>query len=1184
MKSIAIRILLFIILLFNIRVSFCSQYYIAISLNSIEKELKANQKSNKLEFFKSLNRMVGFVVDPITKDIILIGHISDTKSNISINEFVVALRSFSTFGAAPLVSIDRNDKTSETRLQDIRFLGGVENTQFGKYLLDVDIILKKLGLGIINANIWGIKSYYSMCYDSVNKNPAFPEIASRFWFQPVSKPGISYKDGVLIIEKLKVEVSTQVLSSNYNFDFVGNIFSQMLTDNYDELSVYYPEIDKLKILYDLVVVSKGISELKEKPDLSYWLNDYQVPYVSTPQTFELIEKKELLKNEKSKYYVIDGGIDLDVFISRLKDGDVTALKEAVLFSRPSDTSMRWRIPADDWYIPGSSSNSYSTDEKVYQNSSYKTLKRKAGTSFWRSQQSPNVVSSVLPNISKIQSYTASKMEYNYSDPSKKYSNNVGGVLLSNSATTSGKDVSLDLSGGNFSMIIDGNAALLEPSVFRQFITSLWSVYFDTSPPGISIDPIAFDTSIHVQMVRYIGNVINNDLGRVMREADYKMKKWAIGSEKPNISGFKDVDELMSTSNINYYGASRRFWFVPEDMRFIASNNFLMFDTGRMTLKTEYIFLDNKSEKAEPSDIAFANFFTQNYLEIAKKYKIYKELFDYAKYVALSQYLKRNRIPLLWYLLANKNLIVAENSPGTVKQLVKGSKFFEGMQIIGGVDLHTSSGNYVYDDKAIDALEKSFRLSSNSNTNFSYTSNNISNINTPFSFNYDNRSLSVLPQHSNTSGKDFRGIRYQTDLSLWYGSEPGLELVRFFDSDDHSWGAFGRGWKLLVPYQVVVLMKDSVRFEDYIVKKYCVVKNLITNRTDTLVFNSKKYAYAGYIPVDTTRSEFILLIPSTDGSFELADKLGNTYAFDPYGNMTEMILGNQRGDHYQYNFEDCDPAKNPEIPLTLDFGDKKVRFGNYEIISEIKLTDQSDKSIHSFIIDTSADYFLFKPKNPNEKIFEGITLLSDQSFLLTDKAGGKYYFDPSGCIYESMTGYEYKVSYEYFDAGVDRFEKTPFLLEVASNETVNMGDFVLPKSLLLINKNLSSTASYVLSDTSRNISYYTTDSKATFSKINMLTNGYFIASDKSGNEVYFDGSGAFYGLLPSGKTGFPKTVKQGEYKAEFYYTLFADNSPVISKIKVYKEIEGKLIYTLNYKYDELGFLVEANSLLAGKTDK
>jgi hypothetical protein len=109
---------------------------------------------------------------------------------------------------------------------------------------------------------------------------------------------------------------------------------------------------------------------------------------------------------------------------------------------------------------------------------------------------------------------------------------IGGVMLCNTATIvdfSNKD--LELVCGNFSLVIDGKNARIDPRTYRKFITALWCVYYCDQDPGISIDPIAPDVDKH--LVRYIGRVINTDLGRVMREADYLMKKWAVGAERPD---------------------------------------------------------------------------------------------------------------------------------------------------------------------------------------------------------------------------------------------------------------------------------------------------------------------------------------------------------------------------------------------------------------------------------------------------------------------------------------------------------------------------------------------------------------------------------------------------------------------------------------------------------------------------
>src|SRR5208282_6699304 len=92
---------------------------------------------------------------------------------------------------------------------------------------------------------------------------------------------------------------------------------------------------------------------------------------------------------------------------------------------------------------------------------------------------------------------------------------------------------------SFSLMLEGNGAGLSQVAFQRVITAIWAVYLSPEPPGISINPIAPGVDKH--LVQYIGNVVNTDLGRVVREADYTMKKWAVGTEAPDIPGFDTPD-------------------------------------------------------------------------------------------------------------------------------------------------------------------------------------------------------------------------------------------------------------------------------------------------------------------------------------------------------------------------------------------------------------------------------------------------------------------------------------------------------------------------------------------------------------------------------------------------------------------------------------------------------------------
>ena len=575
--------------------------------------------------------------------------------------------------------------------------------------------------------------------------------------------------------------------------------------------------------------------------------------------------------------------------------------------------------------------------------------------------------------------------------------NVSGVILHGVAKITGQEkAKINFSDGSFSFVVDGGNAYLDPNVLKKFVTALWSVYYSSVSPGISIDPIA--DGINEHLVRYIGNVINNDLGRVMREADYTMKKWAIGTESPDIDGFQDVDKLMASFGRNYFGASRRFWFVPESMRFKRGGDMLLFDRGGMTLKTEYV-VQNKLLKAEQADAIFAEFFTINYNKIAQRYPIYKELFEYSKLVSLAQYLKESGVPLFWFMIANKHLVITEDSPGTVKELVKGSKYFEGVQIKGGVNLDHNTSQYVYDEHAIKAITEAFSMphahsySSRSNSSSS-NKETIHPVSELFSFNLGQQSYTALPQHTLTSGKDSKGIRYQTDLALRNNGQPGLELVRYFNPQKKDAGEFGEGWSLLIPYKMEPEDQDKVTYENVILPKRMAIENLLSGEREVLTFSTDRYSIVGYVPDSLKTSQVLGLFLMTDASYRLADKIGNEFHFDQAGYLTEMSLGNNFKVQFEYNDGLIDMFEEP--PYSLQQVDKKkTEFVNAMIPAKLKVKDMKKNSGEVLVFKSKGGMSAYVPESTGHGKFRKMVLMTDGSFRLFDNNKNELVFDQTG---------------------------------------------------------------------------------------------------------------------------------------------------------------------------------------------
>ena len=360
------KIVLFvcIITFLSAKCSLADSHYMAYSMKAAEQFLKEKRRhGSHVIKLGGITAIAGMVYDQRNKDIIIVGQANKGLPEITVDDLVVGLRSILLYDEPPLVSIDRTPDTKMTGKQAVVFRGGIDNTRFGKYLLEADIVLKKLALGMLTTKSLGIESYFSRFKRRCLQQESEDIIGSRFWFKIMGSPSFAARDGVFAIRELRIEVETEVLYATINGrkleditnfrDIEGDAFAEQLTNKYNELCLAYPEVGRVKTLLDLVALAKGINDLSAGLDLTYWLNKHKVSSVNIPKVYDLLRQqvKEKDANNRTKFIELNGGIELDVMVIRLQYGDVTALKEIVLQSRPDTTSVAWEVPLDGWEIP-----------------------------------------------------------------------------------------------------------------------------------------------------------------------------------------------------------------------------------------------------------------------------------------------------------------------------------------------------------------------------------------------------------------------------------------------------------------------------------------------------------------------------------------------------------------------------------------------------------------------------------------------------------------------------------------------------------------------------------------------------------------------------------------------------------------------------------------------------------------
>lgn len=1144
-------------------------HYTAYSLKAAQSRLSAGSSENNVIHMGGITHPIAAIYDKDTDDVILVGKIVDNHSPVSLDDWAVAVNAVLKIKRDPAVSIDRTNETEKTNKQKVRFEGGLENTQFGKDLLAADVILKRLGLNTLTANIFNVSSYLDLSIKDFEKTGKQNPVVSRFWFLPDTEHAkVTVQDGLIIAEEYRILVKNEIMSTEDDdaLDLPAEIFARDLYTNFQDIKLYYPELSRMEQLYYIAAIAQGLksSGMAISSAISYWLNDFPVKKNDTLKEYP-VEKNsaKAIFQDKELTIVVSGGIDLDVMVYRLQSGGIEAIKNYIIKSRPNANSLSWEVPL----LTSVLDTNYDS-LKIEAIKKSESKKPGLSTNIMRGYMHNTSVSTPLPTYSfKISNRPLSsqlhsiKFNNQLSHTRYTHASNVGGVMLENVADVTGDEAAgpLDMAGAKFSFIVDGEDARLDPQTFRKFITALWAVYYSNEDPGISIDPIAPGAEKH--MVRYIGQVINTDLGRVMREADYLMKKWAVGTETPDIKGFKSPMDYAAESGMLSIGAWSRFWFVPKDMQFRRSDNMLLFEGGKMTVQTEYMY-QGFGSGADPANQKFAKFFTEHYDEIAKKYPVYQELYDYAKMVSLAKYLKESGIPLFWFLMANKDLVITEDSISTVDALIKNSRQFVDVYIEGGVEL-CSKGQYIYDNEAIGAINDALamlpsRPSGSSSSGTDKVSDNV--VGVPFSFTLKERSLSVLPQHSPSSGKDFRGMRYQTDFTV---KEAGYQL------NNKSFARLQYEMFRLKYAELLYNASDSkgnlpAGEAELIVEESWKKAESVSAR---IVGNLKSLLNKDFKSEARFQKDLSEYMPKSE--FDLWKNLITQHAF--YNTTLELVrcfhLDDTRKGIFGLGWDLMVPYQ------IRPHGEETVEFQGLIMPGKIALIDKLSGREEVLTFDSekfrAAAYI---PDDIKKSQVVGLFMMTDGSYRMLDKIENEFEFNGAGFLTDMIFSDIHQIHFDYQKDFAAKLDNSPYKIERASDKWIKFRTIRLPEKLRI--RNLASGSSEIVVFTKEKsiAGYESADpERSDFEFLALMTDLSYRLVDKNKNELLFSQSGQFQEMVCTSKEYLVKSMSSGNYDIEFGYSLNKKGEPVIIQASLLKEGESDKAITLSYEYGIDGHL-------------
>ncbi len=369
----------------------------AFSLREANRLLEQGDPVSKdLQTLGGITRFAGMVFDRNTSDIILVGKARSDLPAATLDDLVVALRSVIVKKEYPVVSIDAVSDTATTLKQEVRYKGGIEQSQFGADFVASDILLKRYSLDLLEG-VAEIRPYLKMCEEATKKKleggghtvdkvhwcsaeesaallekflgqSAAPSeaVQSRFWFYNLDESShVTEIDDVYVIDELQLGVKVEVLGGGTEDaagrtapprkDEVSEQFAAGFTKHYVQACSQFPHLKRLKVLFDMVAISTGVSHLgKDTPPLDYLLHEYHVRVVPTPGTYPLLTRLGEVASSQdgvSTLVMLSGGVELKPLLVDLEDGVPSALRQIVLLSRPDPRSLSWTLPLEEWEMP-----------------------------------------------------------------------------------------------------------------------------------------------------------------------------------------------------------------------------------------------------------------------------------------------------------------------------------------------------------------------------------------------------------------------------------------------------------------------------------------------------------------------------------------------------------------------------------------------------------------------------------------------------------------------------------------------------------------------------------------------------------------------------------------------------------------------------------------------------------------
>ncbi len=301
-------------------------------------------------FLANMDDITGAYFDQGRNQIVFVGKTNTTLPEFDKDDLAVAIRAIIFNNAIPAVSIEFKDlnNISAYPTMNVLYYGGIEDTNFGKVLLDADVQLKRYMMGGESGNPvqTAVLGYRSVLARWIENGPDVVRTtgsASRWWISPLT---VTLKrdttSNAFVFDTVAMQVQSAPLMANNDpaWDKAAQDFATQMTQSYDAYAAEMPSFAKAKQLGKITSVIKWLKDNQIATDFQ-WAKNYQPTFVPTSREVPVMTSGTMryTSGNYSWDFWIEGGVEYSTPNNYTSDttGASLQMKVASSAAAPSST-------------------------------------------------------------------------------------------------------------------------------------------------------------------------------------------------------------------------------------------------------------------------------------------------------------------------------------------------------------------------------------------------------------------------------------------------------------------------------------------------------------------------------------------------------------------------------------------------------------------------------------------------------------------------------------------------------------------------------------------------------------------------------------------------------------------------------------------------------------------------------